>query len=112
MFSIEINNHVVVQLKFASNTAEVQERLHDTFEEVILDFTCRDVYHRASIDAAAQGTLLLEATLDKHHRRPFYHLMYAAAAIEGRSRASAGEQTARYFQYRSAAHTAAHAATV
>ena len=112
MFSIEISNSVVVQLEFTSNAAEVQERLHDTFEEVIQDFTRCDAYRRASINAAAQGALLLEATLDKHRHRPFYHLMYAAATIEGRSRTSAGEQTACYFQYQCAARTAAHATAV
>ena len=112
MFSIKISNTVTVQLEFASNAAAVQDRLDEAFETVMVEFRNRDAYRRASIDAATKGALLLKATLDKQRHRPYYHIMYAAAAIEGRSRTSAGEPTTRYFQYRCIARTAAHAAAV
>ena len=112
MFSIEISNTVTVQLEFASNAAAVQDRLDEAFEAIMVEFRHRDTYRRAATEAAIKGALLLEVTLDKHRRRPYYHIMYAAAAIEGRSRTSAGEQIACYFQYRCIARTAAHAAAV
>jgi len=73
MFSIEISNRCVVQLDVITNAATVQARLNEAFEAVMAEFTNRDLYRRAAIEAAAEGT----------------------------SRTQAGEQTAAYHQYRS-----------